>query len=152
MAKLEQKNAQFHKLVNQKTGKRTQTDRLKKEKAKCQARLSELSNLLLKLFEKNNAGLLDHGNYAAFSRKYQAEQVELAEKLTAIKAKLAKADETTVNVEKLRENVSTHLDVKELTPFILAKLIDRILVGHKQEVDGQRAQEITIVWRFAGEV
>jgi hypothetical protein len=32
------------------------------------------------------------------------------------------------------------------------KLIDRIEVGSQEVVDGQRQQEIRIVWRFAGEV
>ena len=106
----------------------------------------------MKLFEKNTAGLLDDSNYAAFSRKYQAEQAEVMEKLNAVNAQLSQSNETTLNADKLRQTVMEYLDIGELTPFILAKLIDRISVGHKVTADGQPQQEITIVWRFAGEV
>jgi len=44
------------------------------------------------------------------------------------------------------------LDDKELTQLVLNKLIDRIEIGSQEIVDGQRQQEIRIVWRFAGEI
>jgi hypothetical protein len=152
MAQLVQNDTQFQKLINQKVGKNNKADRLIKEKTKHETRLAELSNLLMKLFEKNAAGLLDDTNYDAFSRKYQSEQVDVTEKLNGVNAELSKAGETAMNAEKLRETVKEYLDIKILTPFILAKLIDRILVGHKQVVEDEEQQEITIVWRFAGEL
>ena len=56
------------------------------------------------------------------------------------------------NAEKLREIISDYLHITILTPFILNKLIERIEVGQAETVSGQKQQEITIVWRFAGEV
>ena len=142
----------FLEAVGKKSGKNNQTTRLSEQKSKHEKRLNELFNLLRKLFEKNAAGLLDDANYVAFSREYQAEQADIMRKLADVKAELAETGKTTVNAEKLRELILEYLEIKELTPFILAKLIDRILVGHKQKVDGEEQQEITIVWRFAGEL
>lgn len=51
-----------------------------------------------------------------------------------------------------KKAVSDCLEIKELTPLMLNKLIDRIEVGSQEVVDGQRQQEIRIVWRFAREV
>lgn len=63
-----------------------------------------------------------------------------------------KKEDDAVQIEKLKEAVADCLDIRELTPLILNKLIDRIEVGSQEVVDGQRQQEIRIVWRFAGEV
>ena len=45
-----------------------------------------------------------------------------------------------------------YIFIPELPPLIFDKLIDRIEIGSQEVVDGQRQQEIRIVWRFAGEV
>jgi hypothetical protein len=44
------------------------------------------------------------------------------------------------------------LNIDTLTPLILNKLIEKIRVGNNEKITGQEVQEITIVWRFAGEV
>ena len=59
-----------------------------------------------------------------------------ADKLTAEKGKAEKVDYTG-QLEKLQEAVKDCLDVKELTPLVLNKLIDRIEVGSQEVVDGQ---------------
>ena len=43
-------------------------------------------------------------------------------------------------------------NIRKLTPLVLNKLFDRIEIGSQEVVDGQRQQEIRIVWRFAGEI
>jgi hypothetical protein len=55
-------------------------------------------------------------------------------------------------LEKLHEAVRDCLNIRELTPLVLNKLIDRIETGSQEVMDGQRQQEIRIVWRFAGEI
>lgn len=74
--------------------------------------------------------------------EYQAEQTALASKIDEIQSQL----------EKLQEAIRDCLDIQELTPLMLNKLIDRIEIDSQEVVDGQRQQEIRIVWRFAGEV
>ena len=66
-----------------------------------------------------------------------------------IQAELAKENNYRINAEKLRAVIRDYLDIQEMTPFILNKLVERINVGHMGMVDGQTRQEITIVWRFA---
>ena len=69
-----------------------------------------------------------------------------------IKIQLAEKEDYAVQLEKLHEAAEDCLGVKELTPLVLNKLIDRIEIGSQEVVDGQRQQEIRIVWRFAGEI
>ena len=107
--------------------------------------------MLRKLFEDNAKGLLDDRNYAVMMGEYQAEQAALTGKLAAIKTKLAEKEDYAGQLEKLHEAVREYLDIRELTPFVLNKLIDHVKIGTQEVVDGQRQQEIRIVWRFAGE-
>ncbi|MGI6247989.1 MAG: DUF4368 domain-containing protein [Acutalibacteraceae bacterium] len=53
---------------------------------------------------------------------------------------------------RLRHTISNYLNIDTLTPLILNKLIEKIRVGNNEKITGQEVQEITIVWRFAGEV
>lgn len=152
LAKLMRDNDNLMKLVQQKSVGNTKADKLIAEKAKAEKRMNELSRLLRKLFEDNAKGLLDNHNYEVMMGEYQAEQAALTGKLVDIKTQLAVKEDYAGQLEKLQGAVSTCLDIQELTPLVLNKLIDRIEVGSQEVVNGQRQQEIRIVWRFAGEV
>jgi len=145
-------DAQFIGLIEKAVSGNISALRLETQRLAYEARLNELSDLLLKLFEKNAKGLIDDTNYAVFSREYQTRQAEVTIRLTVANAELAKLSDIRESAEKLREVIREHHDTKALTPFILAKLIDRIIVGHKQTIEGKEQQEITVIWRFVGEL
>jgi hypothetical protein len=140
------------KLIRQKSAGNAKADKLVAEKSKTEKRLNELSRLLRKLFEDNAKGVLDNHNYEVMMGEYQAEQATLTGKLVEIQTQLSAKEDYAGQLEKLQGAVSDCLDIKELTPLILNKLIDRIEVGSQEVMDGVRTQEIRIVWRFAGEV
>lgn len=138
------------KLIRQKSAGDTKADKLIAEKSKAEKRLNGLSRLLRKLFEDNAKGLLDNRNYEVMIGEYQAEQAALTGTLAAIKTQLAEKEDYAGQLEKLQAAIKEFFDIKILTPLVLNKLIDRIEVGSQEVVDGQRQQEIRIVWRFAG--
>lgn len=140
------------KLIRQKSAGNAKADKLIAKKGKAEKRLNELSRLLRKLFEDNAKGLLDNRNYEIMMGEYQAEQAALTGKLAEIQSKLAEKADYAGQLEKLQLAVRDCLDIRELTPLVLNKLIDRIEVGSQEFVNGQRQQEIRIIWRFAGEM
>lgn len=142
----------FLSMVNRRLKQDAPSKRLAEKQAKLEKRQGELTRLLRKLFEDNAAGLISDENYSAMLKVYQTEQVETAEKLKVIYTELAQKDVYRNNVEKLRESILEHLDIRELTPFVLNKLIERIEIGHLEILEGQKQQEVTIVWRFCGEI
>jgi DNA invertase Pin-like site-specific DNA recombinase len=152
LAKLMRDDDSLMKLIRQKTAGNTKADKLTAQKGKAEKRMNELSRLLRKLFEDNAKGLLDDHNYEVMMGEYQAEQAALTGTLAGIKTQLTEKEDYAGQLEKLQGAVADCLDIKELTPLVLNKLIDRIEVGSQEVVDGQRQQEIRIVWRFAGEV
>ena len=140
------------KLIRQKSSGDSKADKLVSEKSKVEKRLNELSRLLRKLFEDNAKGLLDDRNYEVMMGEYQTEQASLNGKLAKIQSQLAENEDYAGQLEKLQEAVNDCLDIEELTPLVLNKLIDRIEVISQEVVDGQRQQVVRIVWNFTGEV
>lgn len=82
----------------------------------------------------------------------QAEQAALDASLAEIDASLTVKTNAADQLERLKQAVCECLNVTELTPLLLNKLIERIEIGSVETVDGQKQQKIVIIWRFAGEV
>ena len=151
-ARLLQDDEAFYRLVEEKSGLNTSDQQLATERDKLKRRQQELSILLFKLFEDHAAGLISDENYVAFTNRYQSEQVETQEKIAVLDTKLEQQTDYQANAEQLRGAITDYLNIDTLTPFILNKLIEKIQVGHPETVKGQIVQDITIVWRFAGEI
>ena len=45
-----------------------------------------------------------------------------------------------------------YADVEELDEAVLNRLISKILIGEVKKVDGQKVQEVRIVYNFVGEI
>ncbi len=149
-ARLLKDDESFYRLVEEKAGLNTSEKQLFQERDKLKRRQQELSMLLFKLFEDHAAGLISDENYVAFTNRYQSEQTEIQGEISVLDAKLEQQVDYQANAEQLRQIISDYLNIEALTPFILNKLIEKIQVGHMEKVDGRAVQEITIVWRFAG--
>lgn len=50
------------------------------------------------------------------------------------------------------EELKKHGPVQELDEVLLHRLIDKIIVGERQVVDGEKVQEVTIRYNFVGEI
>ena len=66
----------------------------------------------------------------------QAEQEALEQKLSDLQSKISQQHNTKLSVEQFRETVRECLNVTELTPFVLNKLISKIEIGFLETVDG----------------
>jgi len=139
-------------LIRQKTAGNEKVDKLMAEKSKTEKHMKDLSRMLRKLFEDNAKGLLDDRNYEMMMGEYQAEQAILKGTLESIKIQLAEKEDYVGQLRKLQDSVKDCHELKELTPLVLNKLIDRIEVGSQEVINSQRQQEIRIAWRFTGEV
>ena len=65
-----------------------------------------------------------------------------------ITAARAKSD----NAKQFIRVVRKFTEMQELTPEIVATLIERVEVGQAQKVDGVKKQEIKIIYNFIGNI
>ena len=78
----------------------------------------------------------------------QAEQEALEQKLSALQSKISQQHNTEISLEQFKETVRECLNVMELTPYILNKLISRIEIGCLKMTDGKKQQVVSVEWKF----
>lgn len=125
-------------------------DELRKRVKKHRKRLSELENLVRKLYESFATGLMSEKNFTLLIEGYQREQEELEEVVEAEEQELAEYEEDTGHAEQFVAIAKKYTDLSELTPEILNEFIEKILVHKPEKINGQRTQEIEVYLKFVG--
>lgn len=69
-----------------------------------------------------------------------------------MKASLAAKEERDGSLEKFVSLVRSYTEVQNLTPEILNSFIDKIYIGKPERIDGQRVQEVKIIYKLVGAV
>ena len=123
-------------------------DFVQKEKYLLEKRMAELSGKVRKLFDGHADGIIDDRNYEMLMKDIQAEQESLEQKLSALQSKISQQHNTEISIEQFRETVSECLNVTELTPFILNKLISKIEIGCLETVDSEKQQVVSVEWKY----
>ena len=62
------------------------------------------------------------------------------------------AEESDDSISKSISLVRNYTEVNELTPEILNSFIDKIYIGKPERIDGQRVQEVKIIYKLVGAV
>ena len=90
--------------------------------------------------------------FMRFSGKYEAERLELKEKISAYRKRLSEVDEMQLGKEKFIAAVRKFMQMYKLTAPLLRELINRIDVFETQGKGKNRTQRIVIYYRFVGYV
>lgn len=67
---------------------------------------------------------------------------------SALQSKFSQQHNTEISIEQFKETVRECLNVTELTPYILNKLISKIEIGCLETIDGEKQQMVSVEWRF----
>jgi len=123
---------------------------LKNELKKSQGRIDELNHLLNKLYEDNALGKLPDDRYVQMSNRFEKELHELMESVSRTTEELNKYSFQNNETEKFTKIIDQYTDIKELDSEIINELIDKVLVHHKEEIDGNTYQQVEIYYKFVG--
>ena len=124
----------------------------KSELNKAESRLSEIEKIIVKLYEEKVCGTMPEERFELLAKNYETEQAELKQKTEALKASLAAKEERDGSLEKFVSLVRSYTEVQNLTPEILNSFIDKIYIGKPERIDGQRVQEVKIIYKLVGAV
>ena len=122
------------------------------ELKKAESRLSEIERIIVKLYEEKICGTMPDERFELLAKNYEAEQAELKRKVVTLKDGLTATDESEKNLAKFVAIVKSYTEVTELTPEILNSFIDKIYIGKPERIDGQRVQDVRIVYKLIGAV
>ena len=127
--------------------------RAAQDKKRAEKRLNELDNLLAKIYEDRVNEKITERNFSMLSQKYQQEQGELETRLETLTAQLNSTKEQEDGIGKWVDLIRQFSSPTELTAEMLNTLIEKILVHEAvRDADGNRTQEIEIVYRFVGKI
>ena len=94
--------------------------------------MSHLDKLFSRIYEDNILGKLSDERYMRMAKEYEAEQKQLMTVVAESEKKLAETKQTEVDMKMLPQGLREFTDMKELTPTVVNKLIQRIEI-HKNE-------------------
>jgi hypothetical protein len=123
---------------------------IKKTVKAAEKRLGELERFVMSLYEEYVSERLNGDNYSMMLAKYQNEQTELQQKVSALNEVLTRSDETGKNIDEFLSLIVRYADITALTPEVVGQLISKIAVHKAVTVDGIRTQQLDIHWRFIG--
>lgn len=149
LTKAVENDEEFYTLVQIKTADNLPPDSALKERYSIEKRMAELSGKVRKLFDGHADGIIDDRNYEMLMKDIQAEQESLEQKLSALQSKISQQHNIEISIDQFRDTVRKCLNVTELTPFILNKLISKIEIGSLETVDGERQQVVSVEWKYA---
>ena len=64
----------------------------------------------------------------------------------------SRADAQESEVRTFIKEIRRYAAIEELDEAVLNRLISRILIGEIKKIDGQRTQEVKIIYNFVGEM
>jgi len=131
--------------LRENAGERHRAERLRSEQL--QARLEELAQIACSLYEDKALGRIPEQSYHEMIGRYQKEQEAKTEELRVLERRLQPAGQDRGDIDALAETVQRHAAGEELDRAVLLALIDKIVVGEKQETGGRREQRIEIFYQ-----
>ena len=117
-----------------------------------QARDEELDGLFERIYEDILSGKLSDDRFAKMSRRYEAAQKELSEKIKTLRTEIDKLSSKAVTSDMFITTVRKYTRAKKLTPRMLNELIEKIEVHQAEKIDGEWVQKLTIHYNCVGAI
>ncbi len=144
----------FVDMVRKKMNTQDETARRKdeRERADAQNRLESIDRIIEQLYEDRVAGTLSTERFTQLLGRYEEEQRALREKCESLQQSLLSAKEKTESTDRFIRLVRNIAQPTELTPELVGSLIERVEVGDVYVVDGEKKQDVRILFNFVGEI
>ena len=143
---------EFLKAVMGSTRKTAESEckRKQKEFSTARARDDELDGLFERIYEDNLSGKLSDERFSRMSQRYEAEQLELKERMKNLRTEIEKLASKSVSTGMFLSIVRKYTRAKKLTPRMLNELVNHIEVHQAEKIDGEWVQKLTIHYNCVG--
>ena len=123
-----------------------------KERDRLEARNQEIDGMFLNLYTDKAKGILTEQRFMKQTAALEQEQESNQKRLQDLMLMMRRSDEQESDVRTFIQEIRQYATIQELDEAILNRLISRILVGEVKKIDGQKIQEVKIVYNFVGEI
>ena len=125
---------------------------MQKERERLEARNREIDEMFLNLYTDKAKGILSEQRFMKLTATMEQEQEENQRRLQELMRMLQQSDAQESEVRTFIREIRQYATIQELDETVLNRLISRILVGEVKKLDGQKVQEVRIVYNFIGEI
>lgn len=123
-----------------------------KERQRLEARNQEIDGMFLSLYTDKAKGILTEQRFVKLTAALEQEQESNQKRLHDLAMMQSRADAQESEVRTFIKEIRRYATIEELDEAVLNRLISRILIGEVKKVDGQKVQEVRIVYNFVGEI
>lgn len=125
---------------------------MQKERERLEVRNREIDEMFLNLYTDKAKGILSEQRFVKLTATMEQEQEENQRRLQELLRMLQQSDAQESEVRTFIREIRQYATIQELDETVLNRLISKILVGEVRKVDGQKTQEVRIVYNFVGEI
>ncbi len=122
----------------------------RRELEKAIRRVSEIDNIIQKLYEDNICGKVSDERFVTLSLSLEGEQKTLKETIPEMEEYISTASVKKENLQQFIDKAKRVTRLKELTPEIVHEFIEKIVVAKPIYIDGVRHQSIDIYYKGVG--
>ena len=115
-----------------------------------ESREAAIDENIKQLYEDKCEGKLPESIFQKLLNGYLAEQAELSEAINKIRDQQNEVKIENCDINQWMDTISGYMDLKKLDRTSVVELIDTITIGEGRMVNGKRRQDITINYRFIG--
>ena len=128
------------------------TDSLKREYESLAGRNQEIDETFISLYADKAKGILTEKRFLKLTDAMEKEQENNQNRMQEIAALISKEEHSEGDVRTFVEEIKRYAAITELDETVLNRLINRILIGKPEKIDGVRTQEVRIAYNFIGEL
>ena len=125
---------------------------MQKERERLEARNQQIDDMFLSLYTDKAKGVISEQRFVKLTSAMEQEQEENQRRLQELMRMLQQSDAQESEVRTFIREIRQYATIQELDETVLNRLISRILVGEVKKDDGQKVQEVRIVYNFVGEI
>ena len=125
---------------------------MQKECDRLEARNQEIDSMFMSLYTDKAKGILTEQRFLKLTATLEQEQEANRKRLQDLMLVMRRTDEQESDVRTFMQEIRKYAAIQELDEAVLNRLISKILVGEVRKVDGQKCQEVKIVYNFVGEI
>ena len=123
-----------------------------KERKRLEARNQEIDGMFLNLYTDKAKGILTEQRFMKLTAALEQEQEANQKRLQDLMLMMRHSDEQESEVRTFIREIRRYAAIEELDEAVLNRLISKILVGEVKKIDGQKVQEVRIIYNFVGEI
>ena len=128
------------------------TDSLKREYESLAGRNQEIDDTFISLYADKAKGILTEKRFLKLTDAMEKEQESNQNRMQEIAALISEEEHSEGDVQMFMGEIRRYAAITELDETVLNRLINRILIGKPEKIDGVRTQEVRIAYNFIGEL